>query len=270
MPSWRRPLYPLCSTRPGHWLARLAVSGLRRFGWRRKFSLPLEALQLDHAAFAGLTRLWSRIHWAGEDGMMPPDQLLAIYKLAVHWPVEGAIVEIGAWKGLTTSYLATACRVRRRGRVYAVDTFAGTKEGGEVYGAAAALGGSTLPVFRKRIRRTGLDRFVMPLVGWSHAAARQYTGEPIRLLFIDADHSYEGVMRDYDCWQPLVARGGLVVFHDYAMPGVRQFVHDHVLGAPDVDAKPREVVPNVLAVTKVSPAQRRCGMVRRKANCASK
>ena len=34
------------------------------------------------------------------------------------------------------------------------------------------------------------------------------------LLFIDGDHSYEGVRKDYELYTPLVRKGGLIVFHD--------------------------------------------------------
>ena len=40
--------------------------------------------------------------------------------------------------------------------------------------------------------------------------------EPVDLLFIDGDHSYEGVRDDYNRYSPLVKAGGLIVFHDIA------------------------------------------------------
>lgn len=39
-------------------------------------------------------------------------------------------------------------------------------------------------------------------------------GRPIDFLFIDGDHRYDGVSRDYASWKPLVRRGGLVALHD--------------------------------------------------------
>jgi predicted O-methyltransferase YrrM len=39
-------------------------------------------------------------------------------------------------------------------------------------------------------------------------------GGPIDLLFIDADHYYAGVKKDFDLWSPHVRPGGFVVFHD--------------------------------------------------------
>lgn len=34
------------------------------------------------------------------------------------------------------------------------------------------------------------------------------------VLFIDADHSYEGVKRDFELWKGLVRNGGVILFHD--------------------------------------------------------
>ena len=40
------------------------------------------------------------------------------------------------------------------------------------------------------------------------------SGTEVDFLFIDADHSYAGVRRDFELYVPLVRSGGLVVFHD--------------------------------------------------------
>jgi len=36
----------------------------------------------------------------------------------------------------------------------------------------------------------------------------------IDFLFIDGDHSYEGVKRDFEMYAPLVVKGGIIAFHD--------------------------------------------------------
>lgn len=41
-------------------------------------------------------------------------------------------------------------------------------------------------------------------------------GEPLDFLFIDGDHTYDGVKRDFEVYGPLVRSGGLVAFHDVA------------------------------------------------------
>ena len=39
-------------------------------------------------------------------------------------------------------------------------------------------------------------------------------GKPIDVLFIDGDHSYEGVKKDFEMYSPLVKAGGIIAFHD--------------------------------------------------------
>lgn len=38
---------------------------------------------------------------------------------------------------------------------------------------------------------------------------------PIDVLYLDADHTYEGCKADYDLYSPFVVSGGLVIFDDY-------------------------------------------------------
>jgi predicted O-methyltransferase YrrM len=43
-------------------------------------------------------------------------------------------------------------------------------------------------------------------------------GKPLDFLFIDGDHTYESVRTDFERFSPLVRPGGLIAFHDIAMP----------------------------------------------------
>ena len=42
--------------------------------------------------------------------------------------------------------------------------------------------------------------------------------EKVDFLFIDGDHSYEGVRKDFEMYSPLVGKGGIIAFHDI-VPG---------------------------------------------------
>jgi cephalosporin hydroxylase len=60
---------------------------------------------------------------------------------------------------------------------------------------------------------------ITPIEGDSTApATRQRAGEQfpsgVDFLFIDGDHSYEGVKKDFELYSPLVRPGGLIAFHD--------------------------------------------------------
>jgi predicted O-methyltransferase YrrM len=41
--------------------------------------------------------------------------------------------------------------------------------------------------------------------------------EKLDFLFIDGDHSYEGVKQDFEMYSPLVRKGGIIAFHDVAL-----------------------------------------------------
>ena len=57
-------------------------------------------------------------------------------------------------------------------------------------------------------------------------------GRTIDLLFIDANHDYQSVRRDYDTFAPLVK--GLVAFHDIVvLPGPQQLWQELIDTVPD-------------------------------------
>jgi len=66
---------------------------------------------------------------------------------------------------------------------------------------------------------SGPDRKIELVRADSHEAStasrvRVLLGEPADVVFIDGDHSYAGVARDYELYAPLVRPGGLVAFND--------------------------------------------------------
>jgi predicted O-methyltransferase YrrM len=55
--------------------------------------------------------------------------------------------------------------------------------------------------------------------------AAHFHDEPLDLVFIDGDHTYESVRRDYELYAPLVRENGMVAFHDI-VPGPYEAVGD--------------------------------------------
>lgn len=63
-----------------------------------------------------------------------------------------------------------------------------------------------------------------PLVEFRHVECDSHDPPPmgataIDFLFIDGDHSYEGVRADWLVWSPVVRPGGIVAFHDTSAHG---------------------------------------------------
>lgn len=61
-------------------------------------------------------------------------------------------------------------------------------------------------------------------------------GREVDLLFIDGDHSYEGVKCDFDLYSPLVMSGGLVGFHDICV-GADNWYGSQTLTGEQADVK---------------------------------
>jgi len=76
-----------------------------------------------------------------------------------------------------------------------------------------------MPIFKSFAR---LGQRIHLLRADSHApatvsAVRKILGDRrLDLLFIDGDHTYDGVRKDFELYHPLVRPGGLVAFHDVA------------------------------------------------------
>ncbi len=61
---------------------------------------------------------------------------------------------------------------------------------------------------------------IIPLAGDSHkqeflaTVKNKLNGKQVDFLFIDGDHTEEGVRSDYNMYSPLVRSGGIIAFHD--------------------------------------------------------
>jgi predicted O-methyltransferase YrrM len=67
------------------------------------------------------------------------------------------------------------------------------------------------------------------LEGESQIMAKYWKGGMIDLLFIDGDHTYEGVLKDIISWLPWVKKGGTIMFDDYNdKTGVKQAIIDTI------------------------------------------
>lgn len=114
--------------------------------------------------------------------------------LAEHKPER--VVEIGADRGGT---LFAWSQLPGPPRVLAVDLPTGQFR---AHTGLPALHGADLVIGDSRARST-----VREVAAW-------LDGQQADVLFIDADHTYQGVSADFANYRPLVRDGGLVVFHD--------------------------------------------------------
>lgn len=77
-------------------------------------------------------------------------------------------------------------------------------------------------------KMAGNEHRVVFLRGSSVDMALKVPNRTLALVYIDADHSYEGVKKDINAWLPKLVIGGYIAFHDYEAPqyGVKRAVQE--------------------------------------------
>lgn len=146
-------------------------------------------------------------------GLLSYDEGLLLARLARAVPADGTIVEIGCYGGLSTAYLLEGSR-RNGARVHSIDPFDADLDTQQQDRTNLIPGGRkpSRAEVGQRLRSFGHDRFEL-IQGFSHDVVRTWDG-PIDLLWIDGNHEYQAVKRDYEQWSPFVKLGGFLAFHD--------------------------------------------------------
>ena len=152
-------------------------------------------------------------------GWVSDDSGALLYSAVRGMESSSNVVELGAWKGRSTVWLASGIRDRGEGRVYVVDTWRGTRSNPLELNLLRGYGCDELfDEFLVNLQRAGVTHFVEPIRDTTgHAAKRWPKERKIGLLFIDAEHAYQAVREDFDTWSPFVSPGGYVVLDD--VPG---------------------------------------------------
>jgi len=141
------------------------------------------------------------VTWLSQNqGWMAEHELAMIEHLARLAPL-GPFLELGTWKGLSTSAIASV------GAVVCVDTFQGTRgEGCE--------GIDTFADFLQNMDSVGLRHRVIVLRCSTDEAIRLLHGTRFSLGLVDADHHSEQVSRDLAGVWDLLVSGGFLLADD--------------------------------------------------------
>jgi hypothetical protein len=141
-----------------------------------------------------------------------------------HW-TSGA--EIGVFKGACLFRLLENCRNLK---MIGVDQWknlpSSNVDGSETYGRydMPVIGLDVLA----RAKQYG-PRCII-LQGDTVAMAANVPNRSLDFVFIDATHTYDGVMRDLNAWIPKVRDTGMVMGHDHNWPSVAQALTERVPG----------------------------------------
>lgn len=163
------------------------------------------------SGYLGVTR--ELLRTLAADGMTHPDECLLLMGLASEVPA-GVIVEIGSYRGRSTIALATGSFRGHGVPVYAIEPHE------EFHGP---LGGHFGPddksAFEENVARSPYSRLIHLISATSQNAAQTWN-EEIGLLWIDGDHRYDAVKRDFDLWSPFLRDDGRIAFDDSTLKGL--------------------------------------------------
>ncbi len=149
-------------------------------------------------AFEDLTFLFTSTILAHGVASLRLDEATYLYRL-VRGAQPATVLEIGRFRGGSTVLIAAALE---RGVLhsYDIDTRQG-RDGAEL----------------DRQLRGVLERYALSDRVRLHVADSRSADpplEPIDVLFVDGDHSEEGVRADFERWSPHLRQGGHLLFHD--------------------------------------------------------
>lgn len=155
-----------------------------------------------------------------------------IYDMAINHKHDNTVfVEIGAWFGKSTAYMAQ--KIANHNNLisfYAVDTWQGAKESETQKNIVKQYNNNIFPVFWQNMVNCKIQKYIKPIQLESTQAAKSFKNESIDFVFIDASHMYEAVLSDIKAWFPKVKPGGIIAGHDYSPRfGVIQAVNEFFL-----------------------------------------
>ena len=140
-----------------------------------------------------------------------------LFKIARSLRENSVIVEIGSFKGKSTCFIAEGIGDKKM-QFFCIDPW----KDGLMPEKGEGIFNEFLQSTKKYRNRFSILR------GFSHEVIKEWpVHRKIDFLWVDGDHSYEGVKRDILDWIPMVKKSSPVCFHDYRdAPGVRKAVNE--------------------------------------------
>ena len=158
----------------------------------------------------------------GIRGWFSTDEAAVLSGFAAETPPNEDVVEVGSFAGRSTCALALGAKSGSQPAVHSVDPHSGLQ---------GIFEGSTLELLKESLRSKGFEAAVTTHVTTSVDIAAKWTEKKVGQLFIDGNHSYAAVRKDFEAWIPHLAEQGFLAFHDSNQPGparlLREIIEDY-------------------------------------------
>jgi predicted O-methyltransferase YrrM len=147
-------------------------------------------------------------------GWLWPYQAYTLYAIASH--LKGKLVEVGSWKGKSSSVFCFATE-HKDVEIYCVDTWKGSEEHKDLDTS------NLLEEFKQNLNKFNFLNRVNIQQGPSLEIVNLHKDESCDIIFIDAAHDYENVKADILAWYPKLKKNGIMIGHDYPDPTASDF-----------------------------------------------
>lgn len=160
----------------------------------------------------------------------------SLYRAMVQrFPSGSHFVEIGSWKGMSAAFMGV--ELINSGKDIKFDCI-------DIWAEEAYVKENTIidgkvvhqDLFGEQLYNTFLNNIapvrhvINPIRKDSVAAAADYADGSLDFVFVDGDHSYEGVKRDIIAWLPKMKPNSVFAGHDYAWTPVIQQAVAEIFG----------------------------------------
>lgn len=151
----------------------------------------------------------------------------SILNCALDYSSDPIFLEIGSFMGRTTCALGMAATIKRnQGMVVAIDNFGGDPKHQKQFNwVNKTFSDGFFDIFWKNITKFSLENHVHPIKKFSNEAIDDLrlllNGRKCDIIFIDGDHTYDGVCSDINNYLPFLADGGTMILDDYSNKAVR-------------------------------------------------
>jgi len=220
------------------WLCRRIAIGLhvRLGGINRVFpgkKSPASILGLEVNLSKFMAKAFQHLikYWLGLDRAQTQTTQAERDCIVRHATGRKRAVEIGVYEGVTTGTIAAA--LPPDATLFGIDPF--------IAGRIGICWGK--PIARREARRGKPKCKVVFIEEFSPAAAAKIEGT-FDFVFIDGDHSLDGITQDWQDWAPRLDEDGIIALHDTVVPahnagvanlGSHQYFVEHIQHDPEFE-----------------------------------
>ncbi len=148
----------------------------------------------------------------GIEGWFSQDEGRWYAKLA-RGVVGGTFVEVGSWKGRSTSFIGRICNTNGT-RLICVDHWSGSSDSLSTRYASVLANENVEQTFQANMKALGIR--VETIRDSSVRAAARFEPGSVDCVFLDGSHDSASVMEDLIAWSDRLSPTGVLAGHDYS------------------------------------------------------